>query len=583
MDVVYFSIIPLRRVPPNLSLLTYAIAKDSRLPEIGEILKIPFGLKSIFGLVWSQVKLDTLSQLKIKCVSTPKKCELKATKIQLKTLEWLNSETLTPYNDIALRMVFSNQPDDVNQINNVLSPISIITAPTFESHKRCIQEWSQKLKQDPGNTLILLPTINDVVLWKKSLPSKHVFIHAAVSKTKILKTICKKSSSQIFIGTYSALFFPLPKINRIIVDYADDEAYFTFDQRPRIDIKKLVIQYSKFQGAKLIFLCRWLNPELTRISKNAELTEIASFPPITLIDRNNEPYESPRPSISQITFTHVSQGRNLWFVRARGEAQLLRCKDCGANVKCEKCGTNLRLISKNPETLECPIDLTRSIAPSVCKVCKGISFHYLLPGIKSVTTEIKKYFPEAKICTYEKGKHVGDLENSNHIISTSAIRTTNTKLFNNIIVLQGDSFASQAFDYRSQEKELELLATLRQLLLPKGKLYIQTFQPDHNFFKLAEKPSFASTEILLERDKYFYPPSGLLISLTYQNKSVINNPPLSADIQKEITDKGGIITTNPVFTLRISLKLKNWVLDILNRNLAKGWEAIIDPPTLNIR
>lgn len=581
MTAVYFSIIPLRRVPPNLSVLTYSIANGSRLPIIGEIISIPFGTKTIFGLVWEKIKPDLATLPRIKTVSLPPKPDLRASKIQLKIVEWLNKETLTPLNDIAFKLAFSNIHEKPFATKTSSPPVTIITTPTYAGRISCIQQWSQKLKRSSNNTLIILPTLNDELPWKKYLTKNYIFIHSGISKIKLLKQLTHTDKNQIIIGTYSALFFPLPNIKRIIIDLADDESYLAFDQRPRVDMKRLITQYSKFSGAKLIFLCKWLSPELANISLSAQRTQIGSFPKIELINRNNEPYEYPRPSISQITLTKISSGRTLWFVRSRGEAQALRCKDCGSSVKCEKCQANLRIISHEPDVLECPVDLTKTIAPTVCSICKGFSFQYISPGVKSIATDIKKYFPQAVICVVEKNNILGDIQKANHVVSTPAIRTVDSGLFENIVILQGDSSVSRAYDYRSEEKELENLAVLRSLLKPYGKLIIQTFQPDHKFFSSAGNPDSASKEILKERQEYFYPPCGLLIRLIPRINSIKSIQPLSEQIQKEILQYGGIINTAPVYTVRMPLKYKAWALEMLKNSLKKEWEAVIDPPLLS--
>jgi primosomal protein N' len=221
------------------------------------------------------------------------------------------------------------------------------------------------------------------------------------------------------------------------------------------------------------------------------------------------------------------------------------------------------------------------MAPTVCNICKGVSFQYIFPGVKNIATEVKKYFSNAIICVIEKDKILGDVQKSNHVVSTPAIRTIASELFDNIVISQGDAFISRAFDYRSEEKELENLAVLRSLLKPNGKFIIQTFQPDHKFFSSAENPDSASKEILKEREEYFYPPAGILIRLIPRKTLVKSVLPLPEKVQKEILQYGGIINTTPVYTVRMPLKHKSWALEMLKNYLAKEWEAIINPPLLS--
>ncbi|MGB5159326.1 primosomal protein N' [Desulfobacterium sp. N47] len=350
----------------------------------------------------------------------------------------------------------------------------------------------------------------------------------------------------ITIGARSAVFAPLSNIGLIVVDEEHDSSYKQ-EGGLRYNARDLAVVRAKLENC--IVLLGSATPSLQShqnvLSKKfsgltlTKRVENRMMPEVSIVDlKDNRDNRGVRRFFSQelidgIKNTLVRKEQVLLFLNRRGFAGFPVCSVCGEAVKCKNCDISLTL-HKAENSYKCHYCGYTKTAASNCSKCGSSAIQLLGLGTEKVEAAVKSLFPKARVArmdadtTIRKGSVLNILKDLNEhnidiLIGTQMVVKGHD--YPNI-TLVGIICAdlSLAFpDFRACERTFQLLAQVagragRGDL--KGRVILQTYNPDHFTILAAKKQDFKSfyqKEILFRKD-LDYPPFSKMIMIRLSGK-----------------------------------------------------------------
>ena len=211
----------------------------------------------------------------------------------------------------------------------------------------------------------------------------------------------------------------------------------------------------------------------------------------------------------------------LLLLNKRGYSSYLTCQNCGEVRKCPNCDITLTY-HKTSNMNRCHYCGYAENNSNICPECHKESMKLMGYGTEKVEEELKKLFPSMRVLrmdmdtTSKKGSHKEIIEKfMNHeadcLLGTQMIaKGLDFPLVTLVGVIQADTILNLP-DFRANEKTYDLLSQVsgragRSDL--KGKVIIQTFNPDNYAIKLSKNHNYEEfyNEEMAIRKKLIYPP-----------------------------------------------------------------------------
>ncbi|WP_202695425.1 replication restart helicase PriA [Petrotoga sp. 8T1HF07.NaAc.6.1] len=297
------------------------------------------------------------------------------------------------------------------------------------------------------------------------------------------------------------------------------------------------------------------------------------------------------------------------FTPTRGYANYVICSDCGYIFKCDECDVSLTF-HKNERKLRCHYCGKESELPNFCPKCGGFKLQTRGFGTERVMAELAKLFPSQPLVRVDRTviKTFKDLRNTFNFMKEPGKKiVVGTKMITKgldiqdldlVVILDADRYFNFP-DYNAQESTASLLMQVagRSGRKEKGKVIIQSFQPenhiyksliDHNFDLIAEND-------LEQRKIYGYPPFVTLFMILVNNPSADKAKAKANEIVEELSkieNQVDIEILGPVvpiisklrgnYRYQIIIKSKQKNHDFLYSTLKKHFRDIkiyVNPPT----
>lgn len=366
----------------------------------------------------------------------------------------------------------------------------------------------------------------------------------------------KNGESTIAIGTRSAVFAPLRNIGLIIMDEEQEHTYKS-ESTPRFharDVAKFrcsennallllasatpsVDSYAKAKSGryKLFTLDeRYGNAVLPEVIK-VDLNEVSKFGVKTLISRR----------LAEELTDNFNKGRqSIILLNRRGYNTFVSCKKCGHVISCPNCSISMTYHSANSK-LMCHYCGHSKDLSAVCDECGNEELRFNGVGTQKIEEELQKLLPEAKILrmdadsTLRKNSYEENFEKFSKgeydiMIGTQMVAKG---LDFEKVTLVGIICADMQLyndDYKSSERTFSLLTQVIGRSGRgdfKGKAVIQTFSPENEIIRFAERQdydSFFNFEIRL-RKMMVYPPYCDLCVLGFSGEDEANVAVASRD------------------------------------------------------
>lgn len=355
------------------------------------------------------------------------------------------------------------------------------------------------------------------------------------------------STYRIILGARSSVFLPFQDLGLIIVDEEHESTFKQYDPSPRYNARDASIVLAQFHQAKVLLGTATPAMETYYNATNGKfaLVELSErykglrLPEILCADLKKERHQNDNQShFSVFLIDEMRQVLNngeqiILFQNRRGYTPLWSCEICFWTPKCKNCDVSMTY-HKHGNVLKCHYCSHTSAPIGSCPACGSNRLKMIGFGTEKVEDELSLIFPERVIkrldldTTRSKNAYeeiLDDFENRRIDILIGTQMVSKGLDFDNVSlvgILDADMLLKRP-DFRAYERSYQLMSQVAGRAGRKekrGKVIIQTTDPDHWVIKLVEQHDFVSfyENEIIERENYFYPPFYKLIRLTLKHK-----------------------------------------------------------------
>jgi len=344
---------------------------------------------------------------------------------------------------------------------------------------------------------------------------------------------------QLVIGPRSAVFAPFSRLGLIVIDEEHEHTYHS-ETSPKYDTREVAIKRAKLCGGVVVMGSA--TPALESFFKArkgeyalASLTQRVNktLPEIHVVDMRME-LKRGNTSIFAHSFqdalkeTLDSDKQAILFLNRRGYSSFISCRWCGHVMSCDSCRVNHTYHAVQKRLL-CHYCGKGVSMPEKCPTCGSEHIKKYGTGTQKVEEEISTLFPEAKILRMDMDTTKGK---SGHAKILDAFRKGDAQiLIGTQMVAKGLDFprvtmvgvvaadmSLHAGDFRAGEHTFQILMQVAGRAGRAdfgGKVFIQTYNPEHYAISLAEKSDYENffTYEMSLREAMNYPPYSHVFSV----------------------------------------------------------------------
>lgn len=463
----------------------------------------------------------------------------------------------------------------------------------LEKIEECINEGK--------NVLFLLPEISLTKQITQRLEKKYGrqlgFYHQKLTdfeRVEVWRRI-RQNDIKILVGTRNALFLPFQNLGLIVVDEEHDSAYRPREVSPYFNAKDSALVLGNFYDAHVILgsatpsVESYYNARKDRI-KYVFIEE--RFGKVTLPEYElinfKEAQDSKKVSgnfslrlIDELKRTVEEKNQAIVLHNRRGYANVIECESCGYVNYCSNCDV-VMTYHKAANEMKCHYCGQRASKPKTCPKCHSENLNERGVGVEQIHEEVSKLFPENEVdrmdvdsmrkkFAYEKLYEKIEDGETDIVVGTQMIsKGLDFDHIELVAIPKADSLL-YVQDFRAEERAYQLITQVSGRagrVSGKGKILIQTFNPDHSVFQLIKmnNPAKVYKYILTERQKFHYPPFTklIMIELKHRREDKVNRASqfLGSVLRKYLPEdcvlgpeKSQIARLNNLYQFQILLKL----------------------------
>jgi primosomal protein N' (replication factor Y) (superfamily II helicase) len=373
-------------------------------------------------------------------------------------------------------------------------------------------------------------------------------------------------TSQIVIGTRSAIFSPLPNLGLIILDEEHDSSFKQDQPAPTYQTRDIAKWRAKLEACPLILgsatpaLETWVDisqnslpvsqspsPSISHSVNHLHYISLPTrvesrpLPPVEIVDMRQELQQGNRSMFSRplqqaLRQMQANKQQGILFIHRRGHSTFVSCRSCGYVCECPNCDVSLAYhqpgLAENAQ-LRCHYCNHSQPQPRKCPECDSAYFKYFGSGTQKVVEELDRDFPELKCLRFDsdttrtKGAHreilTAFVQGEADLLVGTQMLTKGLDLpqVTLVGVVAADGLLHMS-DYRAAERTFQTLTQVAGRCgrgEEAGKVIIQTYNPEHpvlNAVTRHDYQAFIAAE-LPEREMLNYPPYGRLILLRFSS------------------------------------------------------------------
>lgn len=533
--------------------------------EIGDVAKVQFGKKEIWGVVWQkasakeknfQIKeiLEIHQRIKLRAndidfIEKISSYNLASRGLVLRAfIGILNSDKVKKFpkdfhqeikfNNFQLKKLLPKQQEIFEKINLSNFNVSLLDGVTGCGKTEIYFHLIAKIlcEKKDAQILILIPEIaltSQLLLrFEEQFNFKAALWHSKISKKEKREIFygINNGDIKLIIGARSSLLLPFKNLKLIVIDEEHDSSFkqediFNFHARNMAIIKAKNEKFPIILSSATPALETYNNAILGKFNHFILSQRFGLKNQINLIDLRNEKLEKGK-ILSQTLCSEMAQNlaqnkQTLLFLNRRGYAPASICKSCGSKYQCPNCDFNL-VFHKSKNILTCHHCGHVEKLSKKCPSCKSEdSLISLGIGVEKLQEEVKELFPKSRIA----------LVTSDNVTSFFEAKEMVSKIIaGEFDIIIGTQMISKGYDFenltlacivnaddmlyssdlRALERSYQMLTQVigRAGRKSAGKVLIQTYNPENLLFKylcLDEKKDFYQFE-LMNRELLNYPP-----------------------------------------------------------------------------
>ncbi len=327
-----------------------------------------------------------------------------------------------------------------------------------------------------------------------------------------------KGMQEVKIGTRSSVFECDGRYDCVIMIDEEDASYKQ-EQMPMYDALQVLLKRSEMFGFDVAWAGISPSVELMGLVNGEPAVRWAeeptpNVPTAKLVDLTNYKYVPGlvSPPVKDALDAALKVGkRAILVLNRRGSYRQTRCVDCGEVLKCKHCDSPL-IYSKSAGKYLCRHCTYTALGDTVCPKCHKPSWRSQGIGVEQLQTELKKYFPGAKILAFERAGHLKaneakkPLADFDILIATSAVLRFQGKWKAQVAAFIDFDSELNRLDMRSAFNAFSLALHISSMA--QGLVFIQTRNSGHYVLQSLSKgdiKSFYKEELKLRKEFGFSP------------------------------------------------------------------------------
>ncbi len=624
---MYARIVPIKRLPKNLSICDYHVPEQLEPSlQVGHLVSIPFRKSNLFGLVLSLEEKSLYGQ-KIKDILSVVSPVPFLQKDILTFLEQTSLAYNIPFGSLLESCLLPLQKRKLQTLS--LLPFPSLVPSTKNFKPKFVQYLNEQEHTDilisyhQPQTLIIAAEIHLLQKIAKTLGdnTRTAIWHSELSPKKQFDTWLKIRNGEvdIIVGTRSALFLSFYQLQTIVIDAEEEKNHKNEESAPRIQVKDIAEHLCQLHGAELILTSSHPTSDTyyhlyqnnytlgeQTIESHKTIGVIRQIPKgqPSFIDLNSEKIGHKNDYfVSDSVQKAIEQTDKdvFLFLNRRGNATSIFCKDCGYRDACPTC-QNPRVYHADKKQLHCHYCKTSATIPLFCPKCGKSILMFAGYGTKQIE-QILNHFQNKTNATIvrldsdeEKESMINKLRETGKkiIIGTElAFQYLDWSNIGVCVCINLDSMLS-APEYMSEERLWHLIQKIQYERRDESKFFIQTHSPTHTFWKTLIDPDVFYRNDLKKRKIFSYPPYSYMVKYllggvnkTEAQQEAQKNKILIEKILTNTQNKG--IVYDPIelqpnyfrkkywYGIILLLEPNNWmeILKEINKNLGESWK--VDP------
>jgi len=389
------------------------------------------------------------------------------------------------------------------------------------------RQLSQRLEKVLGERLF--------VYHSKQKPSE---------KSLLYKKLREDSDPVVVLGLRSALFLPFENLGLIIVDEEHDTSYKQNEPAPRYHGRDSALMLATIYSAKVILgsATPSLESYYNTITGRYSLVELneryygTEMPQVQIVDtKREERLRRMLWPISHIVKKAIEEAllkkeQVLIFRNRRSYSPILQCIYCGDIPSCDHCNVPLSY-HKGRGIQNCHYCGYTRRFNNICTSCGKPGLKERGCGTEMIEEWLKENFQNAKVARFdaettsskteelriikEFARHETDILVGTQMIS-KGFDFENLSL---VVLVQADSMLAIE-DFRAGERAIQLMVQLAGRSgrkFGRGKIIIQTAQPDNPVYRYFLGNNDFILPELKERREFCYPPYTRLIKIVVRD------------------------------------------------------------------
>lgn len=401
-----------------------------------------------------------------------------------------------------------------------------------------------KALPDDRNAIVLVPEISITAQmidrFRSSFGGEVVFFHSGISRGEKIRQWWKmrRGEAKVVIGVRSAVFAPYEKLGLIVVDEEQEASYKQSDGL-RYNARDVALVRAKIEGFKVVLGSATPSLESYHNAMEGKFHYLElpkrvgsrPMPDVEILDLTKEKKRTAAFSerlLNVLKYNFLQGKQALIMLNRRGYAPYLMCTDCGYSAKCPACSITLTY-HKDTKTLKCHYCGSFLYPYKKCPECEGTKIRYAGLGIQKVEEELRFLVPSINLSrmdsdtTQKKLSHyriIKEMEDgaTDLLLGTQMVAKGHDLPNVTVSAVISSDMALNLPDFRSAERAFQLFVQLAGRAgrgdYP-GKVYIQTYNPEHYVFEYVKNndyKGFFQKEMSL-REELSYPPFSKMVRI----------------------------------------------------------------------
>ncbi|MEA3369484.1 MAG: primosomal protein N' [Candidatus Ratteibacteria bacterium] len=409
----------------------------------------------------------------------------------------------------------------------------------------CLQAIDCCLKMEK-QVIILVPEVSKIPRIFKRLVKQYGrragVLHSGLPRREHYEQWqkIKKGETDIVIGARSAIFAPFNKLGMIIIFDEDDGSYKQSDD-PKYHAREAALQRARMNRALVILssaapsLETFYQAERKKYKMAVLPERFDKTPPceVQIVDmtRVRSGYRIISPSLEEAIRERMKNREGIiLFLNRRGFATALLCRQCGFVLRCPDCNVSL-IFHQDDGLAHCHYCGYRQSPPSVCPQCFSSYIRYTGLGTQKVEEAVNRKFSGARVIRMDTDSvrrenarrdllrkfEAGD---SDFLIGTQMVAKDRGFPRATLVGVISADVTLNLPDFRSGEKNFQLLSRITGQMGKKGRVIIQTYHPDHFSLMAVKNHDYRAfyREELKFRRELTYPPFSHFTNITVRGK-----------------------------------------------------------------